>query len=49
MKTLKLLDKLEEKMASAPSFPLTGGIIMNPEELLKIISEIRAELSKESQ
>jgi hypothetical protein len=44
MKILELLDELEEMMASASSFPLTGGIIMVPEKLQKIISELRAEL-----
>lgn len=47
MKILELLEELVEIMETGTGFPLTGKIMVNPDEILEIIKEIRKELPEE--
>jgi len=47
MKVLELLDEIEEIVDTASGFPLTGKIMVDAEELLEIVKEIRTELPDE--
>lgn len=47
MKILELLDELEEIMETGTGFILTGKIMVDPDEVLEIVKEIRAELPEE--
>lgn len=49
MKVLQLLDELEEIAESSTTFPLTGKILVDAEDVLEIIKEIRIELPEELQ
>ncbi|MDD6310590.1 MAG: hypothetical protein PUB09_01470 [Firmicutes bacterium] len=49
MKVLDLLEEIEEIVDTAAGFPLTGKIMIDSEELLEIVREIRAELPDEIQ
>lgn len=49
MKVLELLDEIEEIVDTAASFPLTGKILVDAEEVLEIVKEIRIELPDEIQ
>ncbi len=49
MKVLELLEEIEEIVDTAAGFPLTGKIMIDSEELLEIVREIRAELPDEIQ
>lgn len=49
MKVLELLEEIEEIVNTASGFPLTGKIMIDSEELLEIVREIRAELPDEIQ
>lgn len=49
MKVLELLDEIEEIVDTAASFPLTGKILVEAEEILEIVKEIRIELPDEIQ
>jgi len=49
MKVLELLDELEEIVDTSSGFPLTGKILVDAEEILEIIKEIRIELPDEIQ
>ena len=44
MKVLELLDEIEEIVDTAAGFPLTGKIMVDAEEILEIVKEIRVEL-----
>lgn len=47
MSVLKLLDELEEIIESSPNVPLSGKALMDREELLEILKEIRIVLPDE--
>ncbi|MGI6752464.1 MAG: hypothetical protein ACOX4U_07675 [Anaerovoracaceae bacterium] len=49
MKVLELLDELEEIVDTSSGFPLTGKILVEAEEILEIVREIRVELPDEIQ
>ena len=49
MKVLELLEEIEEIVDTAAGFPLTGKIMVDSNELLEIVREIRAELPDEIQ
>ncbi len=49
MRVLELLEELEEIVDTAAGFPLTGKIMVDSQELLEIVREIRAELPDEIQ
>ena len=49
MRVLELLEEIEEIVDTAAGFPLTGKIMVDSEELLEIVREIRAELPDEIQ
>ena len=44
MRVLELLEEIEEIVDTAAGFPLTGKIMVDSQELLEIVREIRAEL-----
>ena len=47
MKVLELLDEIEEIVDTSSGFPLTGKILVDAEEILEIVKEIRVELPDE--
>ena len=47
MRVLELLEEIEEIVDTAAGFPLTGKIMVDSQELLEIVREIRAELPDE--
>ncbi len=47
MKILELLDELEEIMETGTGLILTGKIMVDPDEVLEIVKEIRTELPEE--
>lgn len=47
MKVLELLDEIVEIVDTSSGVPLTGKIIVDPDEILEIIKEIRSELPEE--
>lgn len=49
MKVLELLDEIVEIVDTAPSFPLTGKIMVEADEILEIVKEIKIELPDEIQ
>ena len=49
MKVLELLDEIEEIVDTASGLPLTGKLMIDGEELLEIVKEIRLELPDEIQ
>lgn len=49
MRVLELLEEIEEIIDTAAGFPLTGKIMIDADELLEIVKEIRAELPDEIQ
>lgn len=49
MKVLELLDEIEEIVDTSSGFPLTGKILVDAEEVLEIVREIRVELPDEIQ
>ena len=49
MKVLELLDEIEEIVDTASGFPLTGKIMVDAQEILEIIKEIKIELPDEIQ
>lgn len=49
MKVLELLEEIEEIVDTASGFPLTGKIMIDAQELLEIVREIRVELPEEIQ
>lgn len=49
MKVLELLDEIEEIVDTASTLPLTGKIMIDADELLEIVKEIRIELPDEIQ
>lgn len=49
MKVLELLEEIEEIVDTASGFPLTGKIMVDAQELLEIVREIRLELPDEIQ
>ncbi|MGI6727733.1 MAG: ATPase [Anaerovoracaceae bacterium] len=49
MKVLELLDEIEEIVDTSSGFPLTGKILVDAEEILEIVQEIRVELPDEIQ
>lgn len=49
MKVLELLEEIEEIVDTASGFPLTGKIMVDAQELLEIVREIRHELPEEIQ
>lgn len=49
MKVLDLLEEIEEIVDTASGFPLTGKIMVDAQELLEIVREIRLELPDEIQ
>lgn len=49
MKVLELLDEIEEIVDTAAGFPLTGKIMVDADEILEIVKEIRVELPDEIQ
>lgn len=49
MRVLELLEEIEEIIDTAAGFPLTGKIMVDSQELLEIVREIRAELPDEIQ
>lgn len=49
MKVLELLDEIEEIVDTSSGFPLTGKILVDAEEILEIVKEIRIELPDEIQ
>ncbi len=49
MKVLELLDEIEDIIDTSSGFPLTGKILVDAEELLEIVREIRIELPDEIQ
>lgn len=49
MKVLELLEEIEEIVDTASGFPLTGKIMIDAQELLEIVREIRHELPEEIQ
>lgn len=49
MNVLELLNEIEEIIDTSSGFPLTGKILVDAEEILEIIKEIRMELPDEIQ
>ena len=49
MKVLELLEEIEEIVDTASGFPLTGKIMIDSQELLELVREIRVELPDEIQ
>ncbi|MEA4987012.1 MAG: ATPase [Anaerovorax sp.] len=49
MKVLELLEEIEEIVDTSSGFPLTGKILVDAEEILEIVKEIRIELPDEIQ
>ncbi|NLP30509.1 MAG: ATP synthase F0 subunit B [Clostridiales bacterium] len=49
MKVLELLDEIEDIVDTSSGFPLTGKILVDAEELMEIVREIRLELPDEIQ
>lgn len=49
MKVLELLDEIEEIIDTSSGFPLTGKILVEADEILEIVREIRVELPDEIQ
>ena len=49
MKVLELLEEIEEIVDTASGFPLTGKIMVDSQELLELVREIRVELPDEIQ
>ena len=49
MRVLELLEEIEEIVDTAAGLPLTGKIMVDSQELLEIVREIRAELPDEIQ
>lgn len=49
MKIFDLLEEIEEVVNTAPSVPLAGKIIVDPDELLELVKEIRLDLPEEIQ
>jgi vacuolar-type H+-ATPase subunit H len=49
MRVLELLEEIEEIVDTAAGFPLTGKIMVDSQEILEIVREIRAELPDEIQ
>lgn len=49
MKVLELLDELEDIIDTSSGFPLTGKVLVDAEEILEIVKEIRTELPGEIQ
>lgn len=49
MKVLELLEEIEEIVDTASGFPLTGKIMIDSNELLELVREIRVELPEEIQ
>ena len=47
MKVLELLNEIEEIIDTASGFPLTGKIMIDAQEILEIVKEIRIELPDE--
>ena len=47
MRVLVLLEELEEKMEGAPSVPFSGKALIDREDILEIIKEIRIQLPDE--
>ncbi|HHX13914.1 MAG TPA: ATPase [Clostridiales bacterium] len=49
MRVLELLDEIEEVVENSSGFPLTGKILVDAEEILELIREIRVEMPEEIQ
>ena len=49
MKVLELLDELKDIIDTSAGFPLTGKVLIDAEEVLELINEIRLELPAEIQ
>ncbi|MGI6731196.1 MAG: ATPase [Anaerovoracaceae bacterium] len=49
MKVLELLNEIEEIVDTSSGFPLTGKILVDADEILEIVKEIRIELPDEIQ
>lgn len=49
MKVLELLDELKDIIDTSTGFPLTGKVLIDAEEVLEIVNEIRLELPAEIQ
>ncbi len=49
MKILELLDEIEDIVETSSGFPLTGKILVDADELMEIVREIRMELPDEIQ
>ena len=47
MKVLELLDELEEIIDTSASFPLTGKIMVDADDVLSVVRDIRRELPEE--
>ena len=47
MKVLDLLDELEEIVDTSGSFPLTGKILVEADDILSVVADIRRELPEE--
>ncbi len=47
MKVMELLDEIDEIIETASTFPLTGKLIIDGEEITQIVKEIREELPSE--
>ncbi|MCI5898545.1 MAG: hypothetical protein SOY83_03915 [Anaerovoracaceae bacterium] len=49
MKVLELLDEIEEIVDTGSTFPLTGKVLVDAEEILEVVREIKVELPDEIQ
>ena len=49
MKIIDLLQEIEDILDSAGGFPLTGKVIVDPDEISDILKEIKNELPEEIQ
>lgn len=49
MRVLELLEEIEDIVDTASGFPLTGKIMVDAQELLEIVKDIRTELPEEIQ
>jgi cell division septum initiation protein DivIVA len=47
MEIMTLLDKIEETLANSPRVPLTGKILIDPEEVLALLDEMRSVMPEE--